>query len=111
MCRNDDSHLAGASALHTLEYALCAVSYVLTLASFTPGVSTASFQDPTFSLPAISCYNPEFGFSVTSTKLKIKVYIKVLNLKQSIFAYSGMKTQRPCLETKFMEINCKSPEI
>lgn len=52
----------------------------------------------------------EFGFSVISTKFKNKGLQKG-SKSQSIFAYGSMKTQRPCLETKFMEINHKTPEV
>lgn len=85
------------------------VSYVLTPARC-PGVSTASFLDPTLIRPVTSHNNPEFVYSITSIKLKNKGLYKG-SKSQSIFDYSGMKIQRLCLEIKFMEINCKTPEI
>lgn len=69
---------------------LCVVSYAFIVARC-PGASTASFLDPILTFPATSHYNPEFGFSITSIKLKNKGLYKG-SKSQSIFAYSGMKT-------------------
>lgn len=64
-----------------------------------PGASTASFLDPSATLPATSHYNPEFGFSVTSIKLKNKGLFKGSKSQTINIGLQYMKTQRTCLQT------------